>query len=262
MDPKRGVSIALLLLAVGVSAVSAQTFGQKKRTPKPYEYGDVVMNNFSAAKNMAPVVFKHWTHRGRYTCRLCHIDLGFAMQAGVTGVKEDDNANGLYCGACHNGKEAFAGKAKLLSRSTESCDRCHSLGKDKDVEKRFADFIRGYPTSRFGNKVDWLKAEASGLVKLKDHLEGISIKRKTLSMPANEQIKAAVKGMPDIMFSHEKHAVWNGCELCHPEIFGVKKGSTVYSMQDIFDGKFCGACHGRVAFSNLDCQLCHTKEVM
>lgn len=257
MNTGSRVSIALLLLAAGASAVGAQGFGQKKPTPKPYEYGNVLMNNFSTAKSVAPVIFRHWSHRAQYTCRLCHIDLGFAMRANGTGMKEEDNASGLYCGACHNGKEAFAVKAK-----GDACARCHSAGKATDAEKRFQSLVRGYPSSRFGNKVDWLKAEESGLIKLKDHLEGISIKHKPLHNPANEQIKAAVKGMPDILFSHEKHSVWNGCELCHPEIFGVKKGSTVYTMQDNFDGKFCGACHGKVAFSNLDCQLCHTKEVM
>jgi c(7)-type cytochrome triheme protein len=55
--------------------------------------------------------------------------------------------------------------------------------------------------------------------------------------------------------------VWNGCELCHPQIFGVKRGSTTYEMVDIFNGLYCGACHGSVAFTTHDCQLCHTKSV-
>lgn len=251
-------SLTTLILVASASAVLAQAFGQKKSVPKPQEYGNVTMNNFCEPKKIAPVVFKHWQHRARYTCRLCHIDLGFAMEPGRTGVREEDNANGLYCGACHNGKEAFGAKS---GQGTESCDRCHSAGKEKNIEKQFDELVRRLPRSRFGNKIDWLKAEDLGLIKLKDQLEGVSIKRKALSLPADEQIKAAVKGMPDIIFSHKKHAVWNGCELCHPDIFGVKKGSTVYEMQDIFDGKFCGACHGKVAFSNLDCQLCHSKEV-
>jgi adenylate cyclase len=32
-------------------------------------------------------------------------------------------------------------------------------------------------------------------------------------------------------------------------------------MQDIFAGKYCGACHAKVAFPFYDCQLCHLKEV-
>ena len=68
--------------------------------------------------------------------------------------------------------------------------------------------------------------------------------------------------MPDIIFSHRKHTVWNGCELCHPEIFvGVKKGSSRYSMATIFEGNSCGACHNMVAFPLTDCQRCHTKAV-
>jgi c(7)-type cytochrome triheme protein len=249
------VAILLLLLSVCASFVFAQTFGVKKRAPKPDEFGNVVINNFSEKNNVAPVVFKHWLHRAKYTCRLCHVDLGFAMEAGGTQIREADNKSGLYCGACHHkGKDAFGDEK-------ENCERCHSYGKDVDFKYNFYDFVKGFPRARFGNRVDWLKAEEKGLMKLKDYLEGITIKRKALKIPLDTDIKSQEFGMPDIVFSHEKHAVWNGCELCHPEIFGVKKGATVYSMQDIFEGKFCGACHGKVAFVNMDCQLCHTKEV-
>jgi c(7)-type cytochrome triheme protein len=248
---------AVLLLLIGTSMALAQSFGVKKPVAKPQEFGNVVMNNFSQANKTAPVVFRHWSHRSRYTCRLCHVDLGFAMKAGETAVKEDDNTKGLYCGACHNGKEAFAEGPT----HRETCARCHCAGKDTNAVKEFDELVRSYPPARFGNKVDWLKAEQLGQVKLKDYLPGVSIKRKALKIPADEQIQAAVEGMPDIIFSHEKHAVWNGCELCHPDIFAVRKGATHYSMQEIFSGKFCGACHGKVAFSNMDCPLCHSKEV-
>jgi c(7)-type cytochrome triheme protein len=259
--PVKGFYVPIFLL-LGASIAFAQTFGVKKRSLKPYEFGNVVMNSFSEENNVAPVVFKHWVHRAKYTCRLCHVDLGFAMEAGATGVRDYDNTSGLYCGACHNGKEAFGPKTKTRAgQGGKNCDRCHSYGKHKDTGKAFYDFAKGFPRARFGNKVDWLKAEEKGLLKLKDHLEGITIKRRALKIPVDTEIKSDVAGMPDIIFSHKKHAVWNGCELCHPEIFGVKKGATVYEMQDIFEGKYCGACHGKVAFTNMDCQLCHTKEV-
>jgi c(7)-type cytochrome triheme protein len=32
-------------------------------------------------------------------------------------------------------------------------------------------------------------------------------------------------------------------------------------MIEIFDGKYCGVCHGKVAFPNLDCQRCHSQPV-
>jgi c(7)-type cytochrome triheme protein len=209
---------------------------------------------------MAPVVFNHWLHRAIYTCRLCHVDLGFGMLAGSTEVTEDDNLNGLYCGACHDDKEAFGPKTEADSGS-KNCYLCHSYGKKVKFEKNFYTYVKGFPKSRFGNKIDWLKTEERGLVKLKDYLEGHSIRRKPLKQTKDISIKSTELGLPDIIFSHTLHTVWNGCELCHPEIFGVKQGSTVYSMQDVFDGKYCGACHGSVAFPNNDCQLCHTKDV-
>jgi c(7)-type cytochrome triheme protein len=88
------------------------------------------------------------------------------------------------------------------------------------------------------------------------------VKRPPLKIQKDFSLEPKVEGMPQIVFSHKKHTVWNGCEVCHPEIFaGVKKGLTKYSMPEIFEGKYCGVCHGKVAFPLLDCQRCHTKPV-
>lgn len=252
----------LVGLAVGATVVWAENFGVKKRMLRPHEYGNVIINNYSERNNIAPVVFNHWLHRSIYTCRLCHVDLGFGMDAGSTGIREDDNRNGIYCGVCHNGTDSFGPEGKdAMGNVSKNCFRCHSYGKNVKFDKDFYEYVKTFPKSRYGNKVDWLETENKGLVKLKDYIEGVSIKRKPLVQTKEIDIKAKQIGMPDIIFSHKKHTVWNGCELCHPEIFGVKRGATVYSMQDIFDGKFCGACHGKVAFPNNDCQLCHVKEV-
>ncbi len=244
------------------TAVYAQTFGSKERMPRPNEYGTVEINNYSERAGIASVVFAHWLHRAKYTCRLCHVDLGFAMEAGQTGIREEDNRNGLYCGACHNGTEAFAVEdRKHGAKQEKSCQRCHSLGVDVQAKYDFYKFVKGFPRARFGNRVDWLLAEEEGYIKLVDYLEGVSIRRRALKAPLDVEIDAKVDEMPDIIFSHKKHAVWSGCELCHPQIFGITKASTVFEMQEIFDGKYCGVCHGKVAFMTLDCQLCHTKDV-
>lgn len=254
--------LLLLIAFFAISAAFADTKGVRKKRALPHEYGNIVISNFSEKNNIAPVVFKHWLHRAKFTCRLCHVDLGFAMEANGTRMKEDDNKKGFYCGACHNGKEAFGPVSKkFLNDSVKNCDRCHSFEKDVVFEEDFYKFTANLPRERFGNGIDWEKAENEGIIKLKDFIEGVSIKRKTLSMPQDTEVKAKVQGMPDIIFSHKKHAVWNGCELCHPDIFGVKKGSTQYSMTDIFSGKYCGLCHDKVAFPNTDCQRCHTKPV-
>jgi len=243
--------------------VNAQAFGVKKKRPKLHEYGNVVINNFSEKAKMSPVVFKHWLHRSKYTCRLCHIDIGFAMQAGGTGMTEADNQAGMYCGACHNGGEAF-GPQEMSSNgaSIPTCDRCHSYGKDVEFKYDFYTFRKNLPVERFGNGIDWLKAEEQNLVTLKDYLPGVSIKRSKIQEPKELDLSAKEPNMPDIIFSHKKHTVWSGCELCHPEIFTVKKDAQPFSMQEIFAGKYCGFCHGTVAFPNIDCQRCHTKVVI
>src|SRR5512143_3506137 len=93
---------AALLLSVLLGVVSAQD-GTKKKRPLPYEYGRVIINNYSEKSGLAPVVFDHWFHRTKYTCRLCHVDIGFAMKSGATAIKASDNISGYYCGTCHNG---------------------------------------------------------------------------------------------------------------------------------------------------------------
>lgn len=81
------------------------------------EYGDVLINNYSEAAGMRPVVFPHWFHRIRFRCKVCHADLGFKMQAGGNHINMLKIIDGEYCGACHNGEVAW---------SVETCDLCHS----------------------------------------------------------------------------------------------------------------------------------------
>jgi c(7)-type cytochrome triheme protein len=263
----KNARIAWVLVLVIATAVVAEPGSGKKRRPLPHEFGRVVLNNASEKAGLAPVVFDHWLHRAKFTCRLCHVDVGLAMSPGGTGITAADNAAGFYCGACHNGKSMDGGEKVFESCNAAdarapkaTCLRCHSLGKNVTREYDFATFTRGFPKGRFGNGVDWEKAEADGHVKPIDVLAGVSVPRATLASQKDFDLNPEQRGMPDIIFSHAKHTVWNGCELCHPDIFGaVKRGSVKYTMQDIFDGKSCGACHVTVAFPLQDCQRCHVK---
>jgi len=81
------------------------------------EYGDVVINNYSDASGMRPVVFPHWFHRIRYRCKVCHADLGFKFKAGGNEINMVKVIDGQFCGACHNGDVAW---------SIENCNMCHS----------------------------------------------------------------------------------------------------------------------------------------
>lgn len=258
----------ILFLLAGAGLAWAQG-GVKQKRPLPSDYGRVTLNNFSSKAGMAPVVFDHWVHRKVYTCRLCHVDVGFAMAAGETKIHAADNMAGHYCGTCHNGMTSETGRpvfescAKEYSRDDyKRCVRCHVLEPAAQKSEEFQKFVSSLPKEMFGNGINWEKAEKDGKIKAVDYLEGISIPRKKMKVPQDFDLSTKVDGMPDIVFSHSKHTVWNGCELCHPEIFvSVKKGSMKYSMNEIFEGKYCGVCHGKVAFPMIDCQRCHSKPV-
>ncbi len=233
----------------------------------PSEYGRVVIKNHSTKAGMAPVVFDHWLHRAYYTCKVCHVDIGFSLKAGDTGITAADNMKGVYCGVCHNGKMKFGGKAVFPACTADKsdskrCDRCHSQGKAVKKEVEFAALTASFPKDKFGNGVNWEKAAADGLVHPLDYLEGVSTKKPAQPIQKDFAIKPKSADKADIIFSHKKHTLWNGCEVCHPDIFkGGKRGTTTYSMDDISQGKFCGICHTTVAFPLADCDRCHAKQV-
>ena len=261
--------LVLVVLVALAGLAFAQSAGVKQKQPKPYDFGTMTLNSRSTAAGMAPVTFEHWSHRAQYTCRLCHVDLGFAMKSGGTEITVADNQRGYYCGACHNGKVGPGGKTvfKACEKGSTAaedprCARCHQRERDPARAEVFFLFAEKMPKERLGNGINWELAEEKGLIKPIDTLPGISIPRKPMAVQKDFALESKVGGMPDIIFSHKKHTVWNGCEICHPDIFaGVQKGATKYSMLDISAGKYCGMCHKTVAFPMQDCQRCHSKPV-
>jgi c(7)-type cytochrome triheme protein len=227
---------------------------------KSYEYGNVLIGEPGKEATSLPVTFHHWSHRGKYTCRLCHVDLEFSQMANGTGITEEDNKNGRYCGACHNGKEAFA---------LEACARCHPKDKrheqelEQQAKRDFLALKKTMPPSTYGNKIDWMKAEEEGIITPKDFLQGISPRRNDKMVNSREEPRTpALPGLPNIIFSHAKHVVWNGCGMCHPDTFALESGKTNITMKAITEGKFCGRCHGTIAFALNDCTRCHSKPVL
>lgn len=102
----------ILLAALAFFALAFIDIG-----PAKAEYGDVVINNYSDAAGVRPVVFPHWFHRVRFRCKVCHTDLGFKFQAGGNDINMVKIIDGQYCGSCHNGSLAW---------SVENCDACHT----------------------------------------------------------------------------------------------------------------------------------------
>jgi c(7)-type cytochrome triheme protein len=106
--PRATMALAALLLAISIGVYAP---------PCRAEYGDVVINNYSDAASIRPVVFPHWFHRLRFRCKVCHSDLGFKFKAGGNEINMLKIIDGQFCGACHNGEIAW---------SVENCDLCHS----------------------------------------------------------------------------------------------------------------------------------------
>jgi len=260
----------LVLLMVGFCFILAFVGGASGMiVPIPHEYGRVIIRNFSEQAGMGAVRFDHWLHRAFYTCRLCHVDIGFAMEANATKIKAETNMRGFHCGSCHNGTRVHGSKVIFGACSLSAtpgedtrCSRCHSVGKKIRKEYDYVLFSEKLPRKGVRRLIDWEDAEARGLIKPMDFLPGVSMKRPPLTVQKDFSIASGGWMKSDIIFSHKKHALWNGCEVCHPDIFpSVKKGTVKYSMFQICDGQYCGVCHNHVAFPLNDCQRCHANPI-
>jgi len=65
---------------------------------------------------------------------------------------------------------------------------------------------------------------------------------------------------PPATFPHAVHRYQYKCYACHDALFKMKKGANKVTMQDISDGKSCGACHNEtIAFGSTfeSCERCH-----
>ncbi len=63
----------------------------------------------------------------------------------------------------------------------------------------------------------------------------------------------------DAYFPHSTHTEWLACQHCHGRI--VRYQGTQMTMKDILeDGRYCGECHGKVAFPvTTGCERCHPR---
>ena len=234
----------LILCALG--AWGSETFNLPP-LPPPEEYGNVIMDRVSTRNGVLPVVFSHWKHRTKYTCRVCHTELDFNMKANTTEIREIDNRIGKFCGACHNGNKAF--------KLNGNCDKCHSGDIGYNGEK-YLDFAKkNFPRTPFGDGINWVEALKKGLITPQNFLKTES---GDIPFDKNLNLEAAWSGISPAVFSHKTHLSWLECNNCHPDIFNIKKKSTAhFSMDYILKGKFCGACHLKVAFPIDDCKRCH-----
>jgi c(7)-type cytochrome triheme protein len=62
----------------------------------------------------------------------------------------------------------------------------------------------------------------------------------------------------DVLYPHDIHTYYVDCDSCHPRPFVQQSGKNLtMRMRDMSEGKWCGKCHGKVAFPLEDCTRCH-----
>jgi c(7)-type cytochrome triheme protein len=221
------------------------------RIKDPGSYGTIIMKkNTGDREDLRPVVFPHWVHRQKYTCKVCHTDLGYSLKAGTADIKQADIEAGESCGACHNGSIAFG---------ADKCVRCHSQGLEVEENARIEEALKGFPPDDFGNKVDWVGALRDGHIKPKASLEG-KAEMIVLDMDVVIPVTKFVPHPPDVLYPHKAHTERLDCSSCHTDIFNMAKGGNPeMNMMKIISGQYCGVCHGRVSFPLLDCFRCHSQ---
>lgn len=253
-------TLLALFLVIGTSqAMDRGELGRVLETIPPngafWKYGNIAMHSQTRAAGVLPVIFPHWSHRTLYGCRVCHLELGFSMKAGGTGITRKQYLAGAFCGTCHDGQTAFSAR----NENTNVCDRCH-LKNTSRLEKSFEAFAASFPVTPFGNGIDWAQAQRDGLIN-----PLLSLKSSTEIMPLPENLKKPLKlgttsPRSGVFFSHEEHLSELDCSNCHPDLFNIKKkGTQAFTMERNVFGNFCGACHMKVAFPMNDCRRCHPQ---
>lgn len=115
---------------------------------------------------------------------------------------------------------------------------------------------RALPKDALGN-LDWHAAVRNGLL---DPLAAIDAAAP--GMPPLALDVPLGRHMPglEVVFSHETHTYWLSCDACHPSIFAMQAGAHPMTMEKIFQGEYCGRCHGTVAFAaDTGCSRCHKR---
>ena len=106
---------------------------------------------------------------------------------------------------------------------------------------------------------DWVQALKLGHIEPRSDMNGTGPNLKPIDL---DIIFADTGAMPKVLFPHRQHTEWLACKNCHPAIFVKKKGANDIAMMDVLTGKFCGVCHGKIAFApTKNCMRCHSVPV-
>lgn len=224
-------------------------------------------------KNAGRVTFSHRTHLAQKqmanNCRACHdaiFDLKKKKQYSMA-----DMGKGKSCGACHEGKRAFA---------LGECVRCHKVA---DVVYK----IKATGPTRFSHKAHLISSSACStchpaifaagpnrhftMADMKNGkscgachngTQSFGVDRCVTCHPVKE-ITYKVKETGPTHFSHKTHIEAAECSACHPKLYATTQKNKRAGMAAMQKGKSCGACHNaKQAFAVKECSKCHpTREL-
>lgn len=243
-----------IILATLLAGVTAPTSG--------YELHDVTYK----VKELGKVVFSHTEHLKekaiRNNCKACHKE--GSKKLGRHTMAEMNN--GKSCGACHNGRKAFA---------VADCQKCHPVRqislKTRDIgavtfdhkshatrqrcESCHGQVFKAGPNKPVGMAA-MEKGESCGVCHNKQAAFGLD---KCAACHPTRAFSYRVQGAAPVDFSHEFHLGMYQCQDCHNKIFPSAKKRSITTMTAMETGKSCGSCHdGKQAFSvKGNCASCH-----
>jgi c(7)-type cytochrome triheme protein len=108
---------------------------------------------------------------------------------------------------------------------------------------------------------DWVRALQQGLIQPRSTVGGMPRPIEPWGAAPKEGIVFSnTQFMPHVVFPHQPHVEWLACANCHDQLFPRQATGKGQGMTAIFQGRHCGFCHGRVAFSpEGSCYRCHSK---
>lgn len=114
--------------------------------------------------------------------------------------------------------------------------------------------MKNFPRDNAGI-INWVKVLNDDLIEPRQSLTG----EQTMYPIDFDIIFKNTGSMPNVRFPHLPHTQWLTCANCHPAIFLPQKGGNPITMSAIIQGKYCGVCHGKVAFPpTMNCGRCHS----
>jgi len=135
-------------------------------------------------------------------------------------------------------------------------DAFPSEGADVSRNQSYEALAQTLPKDMRGN-LDWDAAVRGGLLNPLPTIDpGVPARP---PLPLDVLLDPHMPGL-EVVFSHATHTYWLGCDSCHPSISVMQAGANPITMEKIYQGEYCGRCHGSVAFAvDSGCSRCHAR---